>query len=219
VNARFFDMFHHAAHHSARSIRIVREHRCACSFARLKIGDNIDVDFGCVVQEAIDEDWRIGEIAHVDGRCHVRAKRGFVGANLHAATAEHVTWAHEHGVSDAIRAADRFFKRSRDAARRLLESHLVQQCLETIAIFREVDRIKARADKRYARLCEPVREIQRCLPPNCTIAPTTLPERSARSTPPPLSRSITLSTSSSVSGSKKANRSCRNPSTRFRVSS
>ena len=41
-------------------------------------------------------------------------------------------------------------------------------------------------------------------PPNCTTQPITPPERSAFSMPPPLRRSTTLSTSSSVSGSKNS---------------
>ena len=85
-------------------------------------------------------------------------------ANLHASTTEHIARSHQHWVANARRARDRFVKRTRNSARWLLESHLIEQRFESIAIFGQVNRIETSTDERHASLRETMREIQRCLP-------------------------------------------------------
>ena len=73
VNARFFDVLHHAAHQRARPRTALLDLLGTACFVRFKVSDDVDINFNGIGQEAINQDWGICQVAHVDGSGHVAA--------------------------------------------------------------------------------------------------------------------------------------------------
>ena len=82
----------------------------------------------------------------------------------HAAPAEHETRAHQHGITDFLRHGERFGSGVRDAALRLQDADLFGKLLEVVAVFGEVDVVRARPDDVRARRPQALRQIERRLP-------------------------------------------------------
>ena len=81
----------------------------------------------------------------------------------HGAAAENIGRAHDKRQAEFGRHQTGLFDRIGDAVLRLLEAELVEQALEAVAVFGEVDRIDRRAEDRNARLLQGVGELQRRL--------------------------------------------------------
>ena len=87
----------------------------------------------------------------------------FVVGDDHGASAEHIRRPHQHGISDASRAFDRFFDRRGHHAGRLRNLQFFEQLVEVLAIFGQIDRLGRSADDLHARLLQRQRQIQRSL--------------------------------------------------------
>ncbi len=128
-----FDVFHDAADH-------------AC----LAVGDAIDIDFDGILQETIHQDgpFRAGLHSVTD----VTAQIILLVHDLHGAAAKNEGGAHQHRIADSFRDCDGLVLVDRRAARRLLETELVEHRREMPAILRHLDAGRLGADDRYSRL-------------------------------------------------------------------
>ena len=136
-------------------------HDAADQHVAFGVGDDVDVDFAGMIEEAVEQHRRGFGDAH--GLADVARKIGVVVHDLHRAAAEHVARAHDERIADLARERERFVGVARDAVRRLRQPELVDELLETLAILGEVDRIGRRADDRRAGGFERARELQRRL--------------------------------------------------------
>ena len=91
-------------------------------------------------------------------------------------------------------AARAFLEGGGDAARRLRDAEIPQELREPLAILRQVDRIRRRAEDLHARFLQRERQLERRLAAVLTTTET--------SPPASRSRSMIANTSSKVSGSK-----------------
>ncbi len=147
MHASFLDMLHDAGD----------EH-----FA-IVIADSIDVDFDGVVQESVDQNRIVARDAEHIARLHIGFHRRFIGDHNHAAAAQHIGGAQDDRITDLARSHDGFFRRHGGGVARLLEVELLQQNLETLAVFGKVDGIGGGAEDRHAFLDQRVGELERRL--------------------------------------------------------
>ncbi len=144
VDACGFHVFHDGAHHGV-----------------LAVADAVHVEFGCVFEEAVDKN-RLA-FANGGGFFHELAEVLFLIDNHHAAAAENEARAHENGVADFLDDGEGFFHVVGDAAFGLLDADLVNQLLEEVAVFGEVDVFGACTDHVRTGLLETHGEVQRSL--------------------------------------------------------
>ena len=152
------------------------------------IGQAVHVDFGGVVQEAVQQHRRI--VADLDRFAHVALQVLLLVHDFHRAAAQHVARAHHQRVADLGGVGQRFVLGAGRAVGRLAQAEFVQQLLEALAVLGHVDGLGAGADDGHAIGFQRARQLQRVWPPYWTIMPTGF------------SLCTISSTSSSVSGSK-----------------
>src|SRR5471032_1964206 len=144
VHACLFDVFHHAADEGG--------------FA---VGDAIDVALDGVVQEAVQQHWRI--VRYLDRFAHIAFQVALLVDDFHRAAAQHVGRTHYKRVADFLCQRQRFGFGARGAVRRLAQFQLVQHLLETLAVFGSVDHVRRGADDRHAIRFQVQRQLQRSL--------------------------------------------------------
>lgn len=127
----------------------------------LAVADAVHVEFGGVFQEAVDEDGLT--FANGGSFFHELAQVFFLIDNHHAAATENEARAHKHGVADFLDDGEGLFHVVGDAAFGLLDTDLVNQLLEEIAVFGEIDVFGARADHICTGLLQAHGEVQRSL--------------------------------------------------------
>ena len=74
----------------------------------------------------------------------------------------------------------RFARRLGDAALRLLQSELLDQRLEAIAVLGEIDGVGRSAEDRHAGLFQRAASFSGVCPPNCTMTPLSVPRLRSR---------------------------------------
>ena len=146
MDARFFNMFHHAGDmHIAIFIR-----------------DAIHIHFNGINQILINQDRVFAGYFH---RFHAKAHELFaVISNFHRPPAQHVRRPHHNGVADAFSGLGRFFQRAHRAIARLLKAKPLQQLLEAFTVFGDINRLRAGAQDGNARLVQSLAELERRLP-------------------------------------------------------
>ena len=125
------------------------------------IADAIDIDFGRVVEEAVDKHRALGRcgdcLAHVAGEFVVRIN------DHHCAAAEHEGGADEHRIADAVGDGESLGLVGGGTGVGLLELELVEQGGEKFAVLGEFDRLRRSADDWHAVAFEIGGEVQRRL--------------------------------------------------------
>ena len=101
---------------------------------------------------------------HIDGARHVAIERRDVVDDRHRAAAEHVRRPDDDREADRGGHFTRFGFRRRGAARRLRNAEIPQQLIESLAILRQVDRVRRRAENVDAGFLQRQRQLQRRLP-------------------------------------------------------
>ena len=144
MHAGLFDVFHDAADQGG--------------FA---VGNAIDVDLNRIVEEAVQQDWRI--MRHLDRFAHVALEVALLMDDFHGTAAEDIRWPHDQRIADFRCQAQGIFFGARSAVRRLAQAQLMQQFLETLAVFGSIDHVWRRADDRHAIGFEIERQLQRRL--------------------------------------------------------
>lgn len=171
MDAGFFDVLHDAADDDD-----------------LAVGDCVDVEFGGVVEEFVDED---GVLAGCfDGAGDAGLEGVFVVDDFHGAAAEDEGRADEQRVAEAFGDFQCLFAGHGGAAEGLAEVEALDEGVETFAVFGVVDAVGAGADDVDAGAVEGGGEFEGVWPPNWTM------------TPSGFSTSTMFMTSSKVSGSK-----------------
>ncbi len=61
--------------------------------------------------------------------------------DLHGPAAKNIGGANDNGVSDGVSRSTGFFRGARDAAFRLMEPKLFDECIEAIAVLCQIDRV------------------------------------------------------------------------------
>ena len=96
---------------------------------------------------------------------HVAIERGRVVDDRHAAAAEHVRRPHDQRKPDLRGDLSCFVGTTRRrAARRLRNPQIPEQLREPLAVFRQVDRVRRRADDANPGRLQPQRQLERRLP-------------------------------------------------------
>ena len=144
MNAGLFDVFHDSADDHVGSV-----------------ADAIDINFNCVVEKPVQQDGRLLRDLH--GLSHVALEVLVAVHDLHRAATEHIAGAHHKRVADFLREQHGLFFGARSSVRRLLQIQPMQQLLETLAIFGDVNAVGRRADDRHARAFQVERKFQRRL--------------------------------------------------------
>ena len=101
-----------------------------------------------IVKEAVEQHWRIVGDAH--RRLEVATQVGFVVDDFHRAAAQDVGRTHHQRVANLFRLLNGHFNGGDGGVRRLFQLQTVNRLLETLAVFRAVNRIRAGADNRHA---------------------------------------------------------------------
>jgi len=144
VDAGFFDVLHDGA-----------------DDGRFAVADAIDIDLGGVFEEAVHEHGAVGR--GLDGVLHVVGEFGVAIDDLHGAAAEHEAGAHEAGVADLCGDGQGLLQRGGGAAGGLVQTEIVEQLGEHLAVFGELDVLRRGADDADAVFFEAFGEIQRRL--------------------------------------------------------
>ena len=146
MHAGFFDVLHDAGDQDAA----------------VHIGQRVDVDFGRVFQETVDQHGPV--LRKADGFLHVAADGVFVVGDDHRAAAQHIAGAHQHRESDGPGDGARFLHAGRRAVCGRRNLQIVEQFAESFAILGQIDIFGIGADDRHAGGLQRQRQRQRRLP-------------------------------------------------------
>ena len=136
----------------------------------LAVGEAIDVDFGGVRQIAVDQqrallgDHQFARPVEIAGEPrHVTVELGAVAHDLHGASAQHVRRPDHHRIADLVGDGARRAGRGGDAVLRLAQLEFVEQLLEAVAVFGEIDHVGRGAEDRHLGLFQRLGELERRL--------------------------------------------------------
>ncbi len=127
VDAGFLDVLHEAADDVV-----------------VAVADAVDVHFGGVAEEAVDEDGVF--VGDFDGVLDVVVELGFVGDDFHGAAAEDEGGADENGVADGFGDFAGLFGGAGDAAFGLFKAEFFDHFVEEFAVFGGFDGFDGGAD-------------------------------------------------------------------------
>ena len=137
----------------------------------LAVGQAVDVHLGGVGQIAVDQQrtlrrhHQLGRLVERGGEPrHVAVELRRIAHDLHAAPAQHIGRPDDDRIADRVGDGARRAGRGGDAALRLAQLELVEQLLEAVAVFGEIDGVGRGAEDRHFRLVERLGELERRLP-------------------------------------------------------
>ena len=120
------------------------------------VADRVDIDFGGVFEEPIDEHRTLGrqptllaEAAEPSEFGHRPGEMVAVVDDLHRPPTEHIARANEHREADLVDDLQRLLEIGRRAAGRLRDAQFVAQRVPLLPVFGEVDRVR----ETYRRSC------------------------------------------------------------------
>ena len=132
MHAGFFDVFHDAGDEYV--------------FA---VAQSVDIDFGGIFEETIDQDWAF--LRRVSHRfAHVVFDHVSAVGDDHGASAEDVAGADQDRVAEFLRDGQGAFDSRGGTAGRLRDVELLKQAAEAVTVFGEIDGVGIGADDRYA---------------------------------------------------------------------
>ena len=128
----------------------------------LAVAQRIHVDFDGVVEKFVDQHRMLGRSGHGVG--HVVLQRVAVVNDLHRPPAKNIGRTDQNGIAQTFGNLESFIVGPRDAVIRLLDSELVDQLGEALAVFGQIDTVGRSADDRHAGALQRQRELERRLP-------------------------------------------------------
>ena len=146
MNARFLDVLHDTSDVDVFAVT-----------------DGVHVDLDGVAQVAVDQDRVVAGDLH--GLADVLPQTRRVVDDLHATTAQHVGRAEQNRVADGLSHGFHFFRRPAQAVGRLAQVDVVEQLLEALAVFGQVDGVRRGAEDRHTSLFERRSNLERRLTP------------------------------------------------------
>ena len=153
MNAGFLDVLHDAG-----------------DIGVLAVGKAIDVDFDGVGEIAVDQeraavgDGKLGRTIEIGGQPHqIAIDLGAVVHDLHAAAAEHIGRPDHDRIADLLGNGARLRGAGGDAALRLPQFEAIEQLLEAVAVFGEIDGVGRGAEYRHIGLFQRLGKLQRRL--------------------------------------------------------
>ena len=144
MDAGLFDVLHHPA-----------------EVQLFAVVEGVDVDLYGVLQEAVHQHRMLR--CHLGGMGDVPGQAGLVIDDLHAAPAQHIRGAHQHGVSDAVGYPLRVLEADGGAVLRRDQLRALQHLIELAAVLGQVDRLRAGSQDPHAGRGELMGELQRGL--------------------------------------------------------
>ncbi len=145
MNPSLFNVLHDATDHHIFAVR-----------------KRVHIHFNRVFQEMINQHRAIVRILH--RFFHIADDHLFVVCNYHGPSTQHVGRTHQHRITHPLGTFDRFLHRSRHRPRGLWDIKFVKQLAKALAVFRQVNRLRRRANDIDARSLQWQRQVQRCLP-------------------------------------------------------
>ncbi len=130
VHARLLDMLHHAADEDVAGA----------------VGDGVDIDLDGVAQVRVEQHGALARDHHGFG--DVAGELRLVMDDLHGPAAEHVRRADDEGKAELGGNRLGLIRRTGDAAARLPQAQPLDQSLESVAVFRQVDGVGGGAEDR-----------------------------------------------------------------------
>ena len=125
----------------------------------LAVAQAIDVHLGGVGQVTVDQQrallrhHQFGRAVEIAGQSrHIAVELGAVAHDLHGAAAQHVGRPDHHRIADLLGDGARSIRRGGDAVLRLAHFQSVEQFLEALAVFREIDHVGRGAQDRHLGL-------------------------------------------------------------------
>ena len=131
MHASLFNMLHQTADYHLLAIR----HR-------------IHIHFDGVIQESIQQHWRI--VGNADCFGHVATQFRFLVHNLHGATTQHIGRTHHQWIADFFCKPHRLFRGTSRSVGRLSQIQTLNHLLEALTIFCTIDRIRCGTNNRHA---------------------------------------------------------------------
>ena len=145
MHAGLFDVFHDPADHH-----------------HLAVGQSVHVHFRGFLEELIDQHRTRG--THQRRLRHVILHRLQIVGDDHGAPAQNVAGPHQHRQTDLLGNANGLLGNQRRSVVRLRNRQLIQEPPKSPPVFRQIDRLRRRADDRHAVALQVERQIQRRLP-------------------------------------------------------
>ena len=125
------------------------------------VAQGVHVDFNCILQEVIHQHRALLRVLH--GFSHIPAYCIRVVGDDHRTAAQHVRRPYQHRVADAFCAFQGLLDGGHHGARRLGNFQVLQQLAEALAILRQIDAFRRRAQDFYAGSLQREGEVQRSL--------------------------------------------------------
>src|SRR5439155_3401190 len=141
MNPGFFDVLHNAGHHHV-----------------LTVCQSIHVNLSGVFQEPVHQD-RKGALQLL-GAADIVAQHTVIIGDHHVASAQHVRRSHQYRVTDAVRDLESLVDVHGGAVLRLRDAHADKQRPKMLAVFRQIDRFRSRADNGHPCGLELSRQIE-----------------------------------------------------------
>ena len=101
------------------------------------VSQGVDIEFGGLLEKFIDQNRPL--VREIHRRAHVIIETVLVVDDGHGATPEHITRAHQHGITDAVGCFASPFDRCCRSVLWLRDAKFVEQRAEPFSIFCQVD--------------------------------------------------------------------------------
>ena len=141
MNTGLFDMFHDAANQYL-----------------LAIADSISIYFYSVIEETVQQDWRI--VGHRHRRGEVAFQVSFIVNDFHCTATQYIGRTYNQWITDTCRFLYRHFDGSYCGVSRLFQFQTFNRLLETFTVFCTVNGIRAGTDNRYTRCFQSTSQFQ-----------------------------------------------------------
>ena len=124
MHAGFFNMLHDPTDHDLA----------------FGIGDDVDVDFNRMVEEAIEQ--HRGVVRHFDRVANVATEICIGVHHFHRPSAQHIAWTHHQRIADFAGQGQRLVGIARGPIGWLPQTELFDHLLKPLAVFGQIDRVR-----------------------------------------------------------------------------
>ena len=128
----------------------------------LTVTDSINIHFNRIVKEAVEQYRCI--VGDTDRILEVAAQVGFVIHDFHRTAAQHIRRTHHQRITDFFCPFNRLFDIGYCGVCRLFQTEADDRLLETLTVFRAVNRVRTGADNRHTCCFQAACQLQRRLP-------------------------------------------------------
>ena len=128
---------------------------------RLAIGHGVHIHFDGIAQIPVDQHRRTARNHH--RLANICLQLGAGVDNLHGTPAKHIGWPHQHRIADGFGHLHGLLGAAGDAVIRLFQAELVDQRRKALAIFGQIDAVRAGTQDRNAGILQGSGKFKGCL--------------------------------------------------------